>query len=73
MTEDSLLELALNLPLSKRAKLVASLIESLDADQADADVADAWGAEVARRVAELDAGEVSTIPWSEVRSRLFCR
>jgi hypothetical protein len=40
-----------------------------DDDDADA----AWSTEIDGRVAELDAGTVSTIPWPEVRQRLFKR
>jgi putative addiction module component (TIGR02574 family) len=31
----------------------------------------AWSEEIARRVAQLDAGTVETIPWEEVREELF--
>jgi putative addiction module component (TIGR02574 family) len=34
------------------------------------DVEAAWKAEIERRVAELDAGVVETIPWDIVRDRL---
>jgi putative addiction module component (TIGR02574 family) len=30
-----------------------------------------WAAEIAKRSAELDSGEVETIPWEEVRKELF--
>jgi hypothetical protein len=33
----------------------------------------AWSREIVRRVAELDAGTVQTIPWEEVREELFGR
>jgi putative addiction module component (TIGR02574 family) len=36
-------------------------------------VEQAWRQEVAARVARLDAGEVKTIPWSEIRDQLFAR
>lgn len=39
----------------------------------DMDVGAAWRQEVAARVAALDAGEVETVPWEEVRDRLFAR
>jgi len=31
----------------------------------------AWSKEIERRVADLDAGTVRTIPWEEVRAELF--
>jgi putative addiction module component (TIGR02574 family) len=55
-----------------RATLAGLLIESLEAEP-DADVDAAWAAEIERRVAELDAGTVDTIPWDEVRQRLLDR
>ncbi len=46
------------------------LIESLHSE-VDLDAEEAWNAEIQRRVEELDSGKVETIPWSEVRQRLF--
>lgn len=55
-----------------RATLAGLLIESLEAEP-DSEVEAAWAAEIERRVAELDAGAVKTIPWDEVRQRLLDR
>jgi putative addiction module component (TIGR02574 family) len=55
-----------------RATLAGLLIESLEG-QPDADVEAAWAAEIARRVAELDAGTVMTVQWEQVRQRLLDR
>jgi len=55
-----------------RATLAGLLIESLEAEP-DADVEAAWAAEIARRVADLDAGTAKTVPWEEVRQRLLDR
>ena len=55
-----------------RATLAGLLIESLEAD-AEPDVEAAWSEEIKRRVADLDAGNVETIPWEEVRRRLLDR
>jgi putative addiction module component (TIGR02574 family) len=55
-----------------RADLAGLLIESLEG-QPEPDVEAAWAAEIERRVAELDAGVVKTIPWEEVRQRLVDR
>lgn len=60
---------ALGLPEPDRA---GALLASLEPAE-EADVEAAWRQEVAARVAALDAGEVETIPWSEVRDRLFAR
>ena len=51
-----------------RADLAGLLIESLDGEP-DRDVEAAWAAEIAKRVAELDAGAAKTIPWEEVRKK----
>ena len=55
-----------------RATLAGLLIESLEADP-DPDVEAAWTAEIQRRVADIEAGKVETIPWEEVRQRLLDR
>jgi putative addiction module component (TIGR02574 family) len=55
-----------------RAVLAGLLIESLEGEP-DEGVEAAWAAEVERRVAELDAGTVKSIPWEEVRQRLLAR
>ena len=71
MAEPSkVLEEALALPPRERAKLAASLLDSLDPEAED-DVEEAWRIEVARRVRELDAGAVETIDWAEARHRIL--
>ena len=55
-----------------RAALAGLLIESLEGEP-DPDVEGAWAAEIEKRVAELDAGTVKSIPWEEVRQRLLDR
>lgn len=56
----------------ERATLAGLLIESLDGD-ADPDVEAAWAAEIEKRVAELDAGTIESVPWEQVRQRLLDR
>jgi putative addiction module component (TIGR02574 family) len=58
------------LPEKDRAALVGLLVETLDPGS-EPDVEAAWSEELARRVAELDAGAVETIPWEVVRAELF--
>ena len=55
-----------------RADLAGLLIESLEGAP-DPDVEAAWALEIERRVAELDAGTVKSIPWERVRQRLLDR
>jgi putative addiction module component (TIGR02574 family) len=64
-----LLKKALSLPVSERADLAGSLIESLDEAQ-DESVAAAWDEEVARRMAEVDSGAVKPVSLEEARRRL---
>ena len=54
---------ALRLPRPERARLAEVLILSLDED---AEIEQAWREEIERRLAELRAGSVSTIPSEEV-------
>jgi len=61
---------ALALSPKERAELADSLLESLDTET-DSDVEEAWYQEIRRRVAEIDAGLVETVPWAEVRARLL--
>lgn len=63
---------AAELPEHDRAALAGLLIETLD-PQPEPDVERAWSEEIARRVAQLDAGAVEAIPWEEVREELFER
>ena len=63
---------AMRLEPQERVTLMRLLIEALDADTEEG-VEDAWRVEIERRMAELDSGSVETIPWEEVRARLYRR
>lgn len=63
---------ASELPARDRAALAGLLIESLEADR-EPDVEEPWSDEIKRRVADIDAGNVETVPWEEVRRRLLDR
>ncbi len=60
---------ALKLPADARAALAGTLIDSLD-DSVDADAESAWETEIARRLREIDEGEVKLIPWAEARAKI---
>lgn len=65
-------EQALRLPPNERGELIHRLIVSLDGnthDSAEA-IAQAWDDEIARRVADMDAGRVQWIPADEVMAKL---
>lgn len=61
-----------DLPESERATLAGLLIESLEPPP-DPDVEEAWAEEAERRWKEIESGAVRTIPWEEVKARLFRR
>jgi putative addiction module component (TIGR02574 family) len=69
-TASEVLKQALTLDERDRASIAGALIESLETE-VDPEGEQMWDAEIRRRVAELEAGSVQTIPWSEVRRRLF--
>jgi len=63
-----LLESARALPSAAQVELIEALIAGLD--EVDPEPLDeATMAEIQRRSAEYDAGQVQPIPWSEVRAR----
>jgi len=69
-TAEQLLKQVLTLGEKDRASVAGALIESLDG-AADRDAEEAWDGEIRRRIEELDSGAVQTVPWTEVRARLF--
>ena len=69
---EAVLKEALTLPEADRADIAGALLNSLEPVE-EAGIEAAWRQEVAARVAALDAGEVETIPWNEVRDRLVAK
>jgi putative addiction module component (TIGR02574 family) len=66
---------ALELSLRERAQLITRLVQSLD-DPATDDptrVGSAWGDAIRRRIAEIDAGTVESIPAERVFADLRAR
>jgi putative addiction module component (TIGR02574 family) len=73
MTEVSeLLKKALALPIEARAALAGSLLDSMD-ETVDKSAEAEWKKEIVRRVADLKAGTVKTVPWTEVRRQLSAK
>jgi putative addiction module component (TIGR02574 family) len=60
---------ALRLDDNARAELAAELLASLDGP-ADRDAAQAWDAEIDRRIEAIEAGDISLEPWNEVKRRI---
>jgi len=69
-TPKELYQRAMDLSEQDRAELVGLLLESLDMGT-DLGAEAEWLQEIERRVAELDAGTVKSIPWADVRARVF--
>ena len=63
-----LLEQALSLSVEEQEALADSLISNLGG-KVDEGVAQAWEAEIGKRVAELDSGKAKGASWAEVRRR----
>ncbi|MDD4910728.1 MAG: addiction module protein [Sideroxydans sp.] len=63
---------ALSLSPKERGELIHRLIVSLEGEPEDSPeaIAKAWDEEIARRVADMDAGRTKWIPADEVMSRL---
>jgi putative addiction module component (TIGR02574 family) len=67
---------ALGLPVEARAELARSLLASLEGEEEGLgapELAAEWRAEIARRVAEIDAGAVDLIPGDVVFREAFER
>ena len=60
---------ALRLGEDERAEIAAEVLASLDGP-ADADAEAAWDAEIHRRIAAIDAGEIELEPWDAVKRRI---
>ena len=66
LTIDQLLNAALALPADDRAELVEALIASLQPeDRPPFD--ESWREVIQRRSAELRSGQVTPVPWDEVK------
>ena len=66
---EAILADALRLNVDARAELAAELLASLDGP-ADPDAAEAWAAEIERRVTAIESGTVKLEPWDEVKQRI---
>ncbi len=66
---------ALQLSPEERSELIHRLIVSLEGEPEDSPeaIAQAWDEEIARRVADMEAGRIQWIPADEVMARLRAR
>jgi putative addiction module component (TIGR02574 family) len=69
-TVDELFIEAAELAERERAELADRLLLSLE-PPADAELEDEWDEEIARRLAQFEAGEVEPLSWAEVKARVF--
>lgn len=69
-TTSDLFKRVLDLNEKDRAALAGLLITSLE-EEPDYDLDALWRLETARRISELDSGEIVTIPWKDVKMRLM--
>jgi putative addiction module component (TIGR02574 family) len=67
----AILEAALRLPHDERAVLANHLLESLEPVFATPEIEAAWAAEIKRRLDDVAAGRVKTIPWEQARRIIF--
>lgn len=67
LTYDQVAAEAMRLSPEERADLADRLWVSVDTPEA---VAAAWDAEIARRIAQLDSGQVETVPFEQVMTEL---
>lgn len=63
----TLLANASGLPVAERIQFIEALWDTLPADSLPP-LSDEWVAEIQRRSAEFDSGEVQAIPWEQVRA-----
>ena len=70
VSKDSVLSNALHLEEHDRLEIADRLYDSVYGPR-DAAIDEAWAAEIERRLAELDAGRATLIPWEQVRSELL--
>lgn len=71
ISKDKILSEAISLPVEIRLQLVEKLLESLNPSHKDID--ELWAVEAERRVAEIEKGEVETVPGEEVFRKLHNR
>jgi putative addiction module component (TIGR02574 family) len=65
---EELMDEVLALPEDDRREFAQELLVKL---AIDTDVLEAWYDEAERRWAEIEQGDVQTLPWDEVRQRVF--
>ena len=65
-TAKKVIDAALELPASQKAKVVEELLATLEGEP-DRDVDAAWAAEIEQRTRQIERGEVLPVSWSRVK------
>ena len=62
----------LQLPTQEHGRLAGRLLQSLEPEPQDTleNIAKAWEEEIARRIEEMDAGRVESIPYQQVLAEM---
>lgn len=68
--KDNVILEALRLSEAERLEVADALYESLEGP-ADPDAAQAWDAEIKRRIEKIDSGAATLVPWEEARRRIM--
>ena len=71
ISKEKLISEAISLPIEIRLQLVERILESLNPSHKDID--ELWAIEAERRVAEIEKGEIETVPGEEVFRKLHNR
>jgi putative addiction module component (TIGR02574 family) len=69
-TKQSVLVQALHLSEAERLEVAEAIYESMEGP-GDADAAEAWAAEIQKRLDDIDSGRVKLVPWEEARRQIM--
>lgn len=69
---ETLLADAVRLPVPDRIQLIDALWDTLPAESLPP-LEEEWHAEIQRRSAEYDSGDVETVPWEQIKAEAMVR
>jgi putative addiction module component (TIGR02574 family) len=67
---EALYQIAMTLPETERVSLADRILDSVSPEEG-VQLHPAWKEEIRRRLAQIDSGEVTPIPWEEVKRRAW--
>ncbi len=68
---EQLLKDAMTLSETERVQLAGKLLESVEDPLSEAEWSADWNAEIARRLAAADSGQMKAMPWDEAEKIIF--